>query len=157
MLSERGYSAVINDSIIDFVIIIGNIGGGTICMIIALLYCQAVRMSSFNTAMLVSLGAFTGYLLFSLSMEVVSSAVVAVYVCFAEKPALFQVILPCDSFVFYHLSEYYLTRSNLSVAVLLSCRTLIVITSPSLFFTNPYPHPNSHNLFSHLLLTILST
>ena len=108
MLSERGYSAVINDSIIDFVIIVGNIGGGTICMIIALLYCQAVHMSSFNTAMLVSLGAFTGYLLFSLSMEVVSSAVVAVYVCFAEKPAIFQVIIPCDSFILAVKDTVYL-------------------------------------------------
>ena len=94
MLKERGYSAVINDSIIDFVIIVGNIGGGVACMMIALLYCKIVQMSSFNTAMLVSLGAFTGYLLFSLSMEVVSSAVVAVYVCFAEKPTIFQVNLP---------------------------------------------------------------
>ena len=99
MLKERGYSAMINDSIIDFVIILGNIGGGILCMMIALLYCKLVHMSGFNTAMLVSLGAFTGYLLFSLSMEVVSSAVVAVYVCFAEKPTLFQVSRPHDAFI----------------------------------------------------------
>ena len=147
---------MINDSIIDFVIIIGNIGGGTICMIIALLYCQAVSMSSFNTAMLVSLGAFTGYLLFSLSMEVVSSAVVAVYVCFAEKPALFQVIPQCDSFVLavkytvyliYYLSGYSVSRSKYCVAVSLSCRTLIVITSLS--FSRILTLTLTHTTYSH--------
>jgi Plasma-membrane choline transporter len=153
MLSERGYSAVINDSIIDFVIIIGNIGGGTMCMIIALLYCQAVHMSSFNTAMLVSLGAFTGYLLFSLSMEVVSSAVVAVYVCFAEKPALFQVVIPCDSFIlavkytvypihfvlsipFFPLSSPKLLHNG-RVSMIIIC---VFIIEPSSPLTNkPYP------------------
>ena len=48
-------------------------------------------MSPVNTYMLSSFGMFSGYFIFCLATEVVSSAVAAVCVCFADRPHVLEV------------------------------------------------------------------
>mmetsp|Transcript_13092 Transcript_13092/g.12687 ORF Transcript_13092/g.12687 Transcript_13092/m.12687 type:complete len:707 (+) Transcript_13092:119-2239(+) len=90
MFSDRGWSALLNDDIIDGVLLAGHIMGGIICMLIGYAYSKMVNVTAVNTTMLTSLGFFSGFLMFTLTMKVVSSAVATVYVCFAENPTIFE-------------------------------------------------------------------
>jgi NhaP-type Na+/H+ and K+/H+ antiporter len=63
---------------------------GIICMLVGYAYSKMVDVTAVNTTMLTSLGFFSGFLMFTLTMKVVSSAVATVYVCFAENPTIFE-------------------------------------------------------------------
>ena len=91
MFTERGFSILLNDDILSSILIIGNVLGGLIVMLLTFAYAKIVSVTSVNLSLLTSLGFCSGYLMFSLTMSVVSSAVAAVCVCYAEKPEIFEV------------------------------------------------------------------
>jgi hypothetical protein len=66
-----------------------------VCVLVAYAYSVAVGLTAVNTTVLTLTGFFGGFLLFVVTMKVVSSAVSTVYVCFAERPDAFAVRLFC--------------------------------------------------------------
>ena len=115
MFTERGFSTLLSDNIIDCILLFGNTLGGVITMLLAFAYAKSVGVSVVNTSMLSSLGFFTGSLMFTLTMSVVSSAVAAVCVCFAEKPEIFEVrtyVQSRYSTVLYFILDRYASVVN---------------------------------------------
>ena len=94
MFSERGWTALVNDDIVDAVLALGNVIGGVLMMYVAYGYAQGVGLSGTNVTVTTLLGLFSGYLLFQIAVKVISSAVATVYVCFAERPDVFEATHP---------------------------------------------------------------
>jgi len=94
MFSERGWMALINDDIVDVVLALGNVIGGVLLMYIAYGYAQGVGLSGTNVTVVTLLGLFAGFLFFQIAVKVISSAVATVYVCFAERPDVFETTHP---------------------------------------------------------------
>lgn len=90
MFSDRGWTALVNDDIVDTVLTIGSWVGGLLVMLAAFGYASAVGLSAGNTSLVMAMGFFFGHLMFLITTGVVSSAVATVYVCFAERPEVFQ-------------------------------------------------------------------
>ena len=91
MFRQRGWTAIINDDIIETVTRLGNTFIGSICSICSLLYAQERKLSHINSTILILSGYFIGHLMSSIASKVISSAVATIFVCFAEKPHIFQV------------------------------------------------------------------
>ena len=91
MFTDRGFTILLNDDILSTILFIGNVLGGLMIMLLTFAYSKIVNLSSTNLSVLTSFGFFCGFLMFSLTMSVVSSAVATVCVCYAEKPEIFRV------------------------------------------------------------------
>jgi hypothetical protein len=70
MFGERGWTALINDDIVDVVLAMGNVIGGVHLMYVGYGYAQGVRMSGANVALMTLLGLFSGFLLFQIAVKV---------------------------------------------------------------------------------------
>ena len=70
MFGERGWTALINDDIVDVVLGMGNVIGGVHLMYVGYGYAQGARLSGANVALMTMLGLFSGFLLFQIAVKV---------------------------------------------------------------------------------------
>jgi pimeloyl-ACP methyl ester carboxylesterase len=56
MFSDRGWTTLLKDDIIDKVLLVGHLMGGLISMLAGYAYSKATGLSAVNTTMLTSLG-----------------------------------------------------------------------------------------------------
>jgi Plasma-membrane choline transporter len=94
LFRERGWMTVLNDDIIASVLFLGPCLIGFLCTVVAYLYAKAVDSNSINTLLLSFLGFYSGFFMCSTTVKIIASSVATVYVCWAEKPELFEVAHP---------------------------------------------------------------
>eukprot|EP01038_Epipyxis_sp_PR26KG_P010595 gene10595-14234_t len=91
LFEKKGWTAILNDDIIEFVLYLGNGGIAIITMLIGYYYSRAVRLGHVFTVFLTLLGFYSGYFMSMLTVSTITSSVAAICVCFAEDPSSFQV------------------------------------------------------------------
>lgn len=91
LFKDRGWTAIINDDIIDYVLFISHILIGVISTLLMFAYCHSKGVSHVNSSILMVLGYNCGHFMSTVTTNVISSAVATIFVCFAEKTELFQV------------------------------------------------------------------
>lgn len=94
LFRDRGWNAVINDDIIDYVLSLSHILIGILSSLLIFGYCHGQGISSVNTTLLLVMAYNCGHFMSTVTTNIISSAVATIFVCFAEKTELFQV---CDS------------------------------------------------------------
>jgi len=116
LLERRGWWAIINSAVINIAIFGGSlISGGVVCLIGFLI---GLGYSSGTRAVLAVLGFLIGYFMAFVMLKPVKSAVVALFVCYAEDPeALKQ----------NHLDEYTrLTNAEPKLVVVMVTQVMVV-------------------------------
>lgn len=86
LLKSRGFAAVMNDDLIGFVVFVGVIFGGLISAGVGAVVAFAMHQSGFIVGAYALIGFLVGMALLVSVMEVVESAVAALFVCFAQDP-----------------------------------------------------------------------
>jgi hypothetical protein len=94
LLRARGFTALLNDDLLDFVIYISNTFIACVTMIAAYIFAKVVRLPTVYMYLLVVFGFFCGYVMGAVVLSTISSAITAVYVCFARDPAAFEATHP---------------------------------------------------------------
>lgn len=90
LLRARGFTALLNDDLLDFVVYISNIFIACVTMIASYIFAKVVRLPTVYLYLLVCFGFFCGYVMGAVVLSTISSAITAVYVCFARDPVAFQ-------------------------------------------------------------------
>ena len=93
LLQERGLTAFLNDDILDVILAVGHLTIGMVCMCAGFIYGKLVGVGSAYTLLLTVFGLVCGYLISTVTLATIASAVSAVYVCFAESPESLEVRL----------------------------------------------------------------
>ena len=89
LFTRAGWTALINDDLIDMALSMASLVVGLVTAVVALLIGVAADMKSEQTVALVVIGLFAGYFCCQITMSVITSGVCTVFVCFAEDaPAL---------------------------------------------------------------------
>lgn len=94
LFRARGFTALLNDDLLDFVMYISNTLIACVTMIAAYIFAKVVRLPAVYLYLLVVFGFFCGYVMGAVVLSTISSAITAVYVCFARDPAAFQAAHP---------------------------------------------------------------
>lgn len=89
LFKERGWTAIITDSLVDSCLSMISMGVGLIVGLISALLCLTFNMGVSHTIGFF-LGLVVGFILTQVLMGVVSSAVNTIIVCYAEDPNTFQ-------------------------------------------------------------------
>lgn len=91
LFKSRGFATLLNDDIIDLLIHISTVMIGLLTMILAYMYCKAVVLSHAYSYLLAIFSFFCGYVMSTVLLSTMSSAVTTVYVSFAKNPREFEV------------------------------------------------------------------
>mmetsp|Transcript_60107 Transcript_60107/g.118185 ORF Transcript_60107/g.118185 Transcript_60107/m.118185 type:complete len:847 (-) Transcript_60107:134-2674(-) len=91
---QRGWTALLNDDIIDVVLNIGHIIIGTISMCVGYVYGRMTGVGHAYTVLLTVFGFAVGYLISIVALSTISSAVATVYVSYVDNPLALQVSHP---------------------------------------------------------------
>lgn len=91
LLIQRGLTTLLNDDIIDVVVSVGHIITGSITMAIGYLYGSYSSIGHVYTLLLTVFGFTAGYLVSTVALSTISSAVSTVYVSYIENPNSLQV------------------------------------------------------------------
>lgn len=94
LFRARGFTALLNDDLLDFVMYISNTFIACVTMIAAYIFAKVVRLPTAYSYLLVIFGFFCGYVMGAVVLSTISSAITAVYVCFARDPAAFEAAHP---------------------------------------------------------------
>jgi hypothetical protein len=94
LFRARGFTALLNDDLLDFVMYISNTFIACVTMIAAYIFAKVVRLPTTYAYLLVIFGFFCGYVMGAVVLSTISSAITAVYVCFARDPAAFEAAHP---------------------------------------------------------------
>ena len=86
LFKSRGFTTLLNDDIIDLLIQISTIMIGLLTMILAYVYCKSVILSKTYSYLLALFAFFCGYVMSTVLLSTMSSAVTTVYVSFAKNP-----------------------------------------------------------------------
>lgn len=86
LFRDRGWTAIVNDEITDTVLSLSHMVVGAVCLAVCHLYAKGVGLSSADSVLLSTFGALVGYLMCTVTMKVISSAVATTFVCYAESP-----------------------------------------------------------------------
>ena len=86
-------NVLINDDIIDFVITVSSFAIGIVTMMAGYYFSYFMGLTGVNLTLLTTLGFLTGYFTSRTTLSIISAAVSTVYICFAENPEIFKVIL----------------------------------------------------------------
>lgn len=84
LFSKRGWSAIINDQLIENALAMSCLVVAVLCALGGVIIGGLLGMTHVLMALLATVGLFTGYSMASVTAGVVSSAIATVYVCFAE-------------------------------------------------------------------------
>ena len=86
LFKKLGWTTIINDDLVDNALSFGSFGIGMLCGLLAYLYSEAADIGAAYTTPMVIVGICIGIGMSSVTLNVVSSAVATVFVCFAENP-----------------------------------------------------------------------
>lgn len=95
LFRSRGISAVINDSLIDSLMRLGQVVVGIVCLLISHWYSYFTGLDYASRTVLSLIAFIEGYILSSITLKVFASAVTTIYVCYAEDPLAFKVMIYC--------------------------------------------------------------
>jgi len=90
LFKNRGWTAILNDSLIDDVLTLGTIVVGVLNSAIGSAFAAGLGLSSTSTLLLGLFGLFLGCTTCMVALKVVNSAVATVFVLFAERPDAFR-------------------------------------------------------------------
>ena len=90
LFKRTGLTAIINDQLVSNVFALTSLCSAMIIGLLAYGYCLVFDLSSDYKGLMVGLGILLGFLVTSIIMNVVDSAVVTVFVCWAEAPEALQ-------------------------------------------------------------------
>lgn len=88
---QRGFTALLNDDIIDVVLNIGHVIVGIVSMCVGYVFGRLSGVGHAYTVLLTVFGFAAGYLTSVVALSTISSAVATVYVCYVENPLALQV------------------------------------------------------------------
>lgn len=97
LFRDRGWTAIINDDIIDFIILLCSVTIGLVVMAVGYFVAghffpeHTTSATQWNYSFLMISGFFFGVLMSLATLKILSSAVTTIFVCFAENPDMFQV------------------------------------------------------------------
>lgn len=90
LFKSKGWTTIINDDLIDTALSFGCLGCGILTGFIGWSYSVGIGVSSDYQLVLFICGLIAGYAMSQVTLNVISSAVATVFVCFAENPAALQ-------------------------------------------------------------------
>ena len=97
LFKKMGWTTIINDDLIENALSFGCIGVGLVCGLASYLYAVAASLDSGLQVTMSVVGIFIGFFMSSVTLNVVSSGVATVFVCFAENPGALQQNFPQQS------------------------------------------------------------
>jgi len=84
LFNSLGWTALVNDDMVDSMLFCCNLSTGLLCMLVGYLYSQGVGLDGTSTTMLSCFSFFGGMMISMVVSKVMSSAVATVIVCFAD-------------------------------------------------------------------------
>lgn len=87
LFRSKGWTTIINDDLIDTALSFGCMGCGVLTGFIGWSYSVSIGVSSDYQLVLFICGLIAGFAMSQVTLNVISSAVATVFVCFAENPA----------------------------------------------------------------------
>lgn len=84
LFNSLGWTALVNDDLVDSMLFCVNVSTGLICMLVACGYSSASSMNATSSNMLAIFGFVGGMMMSMVVSKVMSSGVATVFVCFAE-------------------------------------------------------------------------
>jgi len=97
LFHHRGWTSIVNDSIMDIVLAFAHTGVGVAVVLISLLYTHSLSLNSTDTLMLCIAGFFVGCGFCSIATRALSSSANTIFVCFAENPDAFSDSHPAEN------------------------------------------------------------
>lgn len=94
LFNQKGWTALVNDDIIDSMLFCCNMSVGVICMSVGYLYGSGVGLENSNRTLLSAFGLVGGGMMSMVVSRIMSSAVATVFVCFAEDHSALEVTHP---------------------------------------------------------------
>lgn len=98
LFGSHGVSTVINDNIVDNMLTISHMIIGSCGMITGYLYCNIMNylhyegmFTGMDITIISSLGFVSGFMMSTLTLTLISSAVSTVYVCYIDNPSALKV------------------------------------------------------------------
>lgn len=101
LLMSRGFSALLNDDIVDTLLFFADVAAGVATCLVAVLYCRAVGLDTTDSTLLAVGAFFIGWLATSTLTRTLGSAASTVFVLFAESPDDFAEAHPQQSFLLH--------------------------------------------------------
>lgn len=89
-----GWTAIVNDDLIEHVLGFGCFATAAIVGLIGYGYGEAADLDDDYSTILAVAGVFVGYSMCSLLLGLIDSAVATIFVCFAENPSAFEATNP---------------------------------------------------------------
>lgn len=96
LFTQKGWTALVNDDIVDSMLFCCNCAVGLLCMLVGYMYGLSVGLDSANCSLLTVLGLVGGMMMSMVVSRIMSSAVATVFVCFAEDHTALEVTHPED-------------------------------------------------------------
>jgi hypothetical protein len=96
LFTQKGWTALVNEDIVDSMLFCCNCAVGLLCMLVGYLYALSVGLDSANRSLLTVLGLFGGMMMSMVVSRIMSSAVATVFVCFAEDHTALEATHPDD-------------------------------------------------------------
>jgi len=97
LFHHRGWTSIVNDSIMDIVLAFAHTGVGVAIVLISLLYTNSLSLNSTDTILLCVTGFFVGCGFCSIATRALSSSANTIFVCFAENPDAFSDSHPAEN------------------------------------------------------------
>ena len=97
LFKRLGWTTIINDDLIDTALTFGCIGAGLITGFIGWIYGVALDVESEHLMFLFIAGLIAGFSMSQVTLNVISSAVATIFVCFAENPQSLAANHPTES------------------------------------------------------------
>lgn len=90
LFNSLGWTALVNDDLVDSMLFCVNVSTGLLCMLVAFGYSSASGMNNTSSHMLAIFGFVEGMMMSMVVSKVMSSGVATVFVCFAEDHAALE-------------------------------------------------------------------
>ena len=90
LFAHRGWTALINDDLIEVVLLFSHISVGVAVMLLAFVYTHIMGLNLTDSTLVVATGLFVGYAFGSTATRALASAAMTIFVCWAERPDVFS-------------------------------------------------------------------
>jgi len=115
MFGNLGWSAILNDDLIENALHLGCLMTGAIVGVLGYAYGTGANLDDNTATLLAVAGLFIGLMVSFVLFGIVDSAVVTIFVCFAENPRAFESSHPSE---FSELHHAWVTRHG---SILMAC------------------------------------
>lgn len=99
LFKSRGLTTLFNDDMIDLVIIVSQIIIAVICLVVGYVYAKVSGISGAYIYLVEVCSFSIGYVMSSVILSIIQSAVTTVYIGFAKNPSDFEVFFPLVFFL----------------------------------------------------------